>query len=96
MGDEHSVSEFLAGGRSQCPSVKIVLTVSGSGRFATENGALSFYDVLERIPQDAVFPPVSLPCSAPAAIYFTSGTSGPPKMVLHNQISLPLGRFPFN
>jgi len=29
----------------------------------------------------------------PAMIYFTSGTTGLPKMVLHNEVSYPLGMF---
>src|SRR6202012_2302306 len=43
------------------------------------------------IPLDATFPvPESLGPTSPGMIFFTSGTTGPPKMVLHTQTSYPL------
>jgi acyl-coenzyme A synthetase/AMP-(fatty) acid ligase len=52
---------------------------------------VDFHDALSKIPDDAHFPvPASLTPTSPALTFFTSGTTGPPKMVLHTQISYPL------
>ena len=34
-----------------------------------------------------------VPSNSPGIVYFTSGTTGPPKMVLHTQASYPLGHY---
>lgn len=86
IGDETSVRKFLKV-RSQCPGVQTVIKVGGS----SDKDTISYYDALEGVAENPLFKAVSLPWQSPAVIYFTSGTSGPPKMVVHNQISYPLG-----
>jgi acyl-coenzyme A synthetase/AMP-(fatty) acid ligase len=71
----------------RCPQVTTVLQVGGH----TAESVIPFSDVLHDIPEDATFSRHPNPATDAALIYFTSGTSGPPKMVLHNQISYPLG-----
>jgi acyl-coenzyme A synthetase/AMP-(fatty) acid ligase len=86
VGDIISVRKFLAV-RSDCPYVKTVIQV---GDAASEN-VISFHSALESIPSDSKAAGVRRPWSAPALTYFTSGTSGSPKMVRHNQVSYPFG-----
>ncbi|OAF54685.1 hypothetical protein VC83_08830 [Pseudogymnoascus destructans] len=45
---------------------------------------------LELLEADASVEDVRQDWNSPALLYFTSGTSGPPKMVRHNQVSYPL------
>jgi acyl-coenzyme A synthetase/AMP-(fatty) acid ligase len=52
-------------------------------------GWLSFEDGVQSA--DAAFDPPPTPSDAPGLIYFTSGTTGEPKMVLHTQASYGLG-----
>ncbi|KAJ9197645.1 hypothetical protein DTO164E3_1298 [Paecilomyces variotii] len=87
IGDETSVGKLL-NVRHQCPQLKTILQV---GRNAPE-GVVSYFDALGKIEQHVQFSREPNKATDPALIYFTSGTSGPPKMVLHNQISYPLGK----
>lgn len=87
IGDKTSVGKFLAV-RDQCLSVETVIQV---GDVPLE-GAISLYASLESIEENATVSSVRQDWHVPALIYFTSGTSGPPKMVQHNQISFPLGK----
>jgi medium-chain acyl-CoA synthetase len=73
--------------REQCPLVRTILQVGGS----PNNSTTDFYSALEGIEANATFNSIRQDWHAPALTYFTSGTSGPPKMVRHNQISYPLG-----
>lgn len=86
VGDRTSVGKFLAV-RNQCPLVEMVIQIEG----VPWEGAVSLYASLESVEENATLSPVRQDWRAPALIYFTSGTSGPPKMVQHNQISFPLG-----
>ncbi|KAH6641944.1 hypothetical protein C7974DRAFT_326729 [Boeremia exigua] len=85
IGDAVSVAKFLSI-QQVCPTVEKVIQV-GDG---PSNQAISLYSSLETISADAKFQAMQRHWSRPALIYFTSGTSGPPKMVGHNQISYPL------
>lgn len=87
VGDKTSVGKFLAV-RDQCPSVKTVIQIGD----IPLDGAISFYASLEGIEENATVSSVRQDWHVSALIYFTSGTSGPPKMVQHNQISFPLGK----
>ena len=88
IGDGTSIAKFLAV-RDQCSSVRTILQVGD----APHKAAVSFYAALESIEADATVKDVRREWNSPALLYFTSGTSGPPKMVRHNQISYPLGEY---
>ncbi|KFY42753.1 hypothetical protein V494_02271 [Pseudogymnoascus sp. VKM F-4513 (FW-928)] len=85
VGDGAIVAKFLEV-RDQCPSVHTVLQVGD----VPHPGATSFYASLELVGEDASVADVKRDWKFPALLYFTSGTSGPPKMVRHNQVSYPL------
>lgn len=85
IGDSISVNKFLKV-KSTCPSVKHIIQVSGK----PPDGVLSLAKELASIPQDAQYSGAKPDVKAPAMIYFTSGTTGSPKMVQHNHISYPL------
>ncbi|KAJ9316706.1 hypothetical protein DTO271D3_2839 [Paecilomyces variotii] len=87
IGDETSVGKLL-NVRHQCPQLKTILQVGGNA----PEGVVSYFDALGKIEQHVQFSREPNKATDPALIYFTSGTSGPPKMVLHNQISYPLGK----
>ena len=70
--------------KSECPSLRHLLLVGG------ERGAwLSYEDELAS--SDGGPRHVATASSDPALIYFTSGTVGNPKMVLHTHASYPIG-----
>ncbi|KIM93814.1 hypothetical protein OIDMADRAFT_61086 [Oidiodendron maius Zn] len=85
IGDGASIAKFLAV-RDQCPLVRTILQVGD----APHKSVIPFYAALENIEADATVKDVRRKWNSPALLYFTSGTSGPPKMVRHNQISYPL------
>ncbi|KLJ11292.1 hypothetical protein EMPG_09767 [Blastomyces silverae] len=88
VGDTLSISKFKTIQR-ECPDIRTIIQATGSPL----EGVLQYSAELDsRIPRNAVFKDV-LPktkWSDPSVIYFTSGTTGMPKMVLHNQVSYPL------
>jgi acyl-coenzyme A synthetase/AMP-(fatty) acid ligase len=86
VGDIISIKKFLAI-RKNCPSIRTTLQVGD----APSEDVVSLYSALESVESEARFPSLRQHWSTPALIYFTSGTSGPPKMVRHNQVSYPLG-----
>jgi acyl-coenzyme A synthetase/AMP-(fatty) acid ligase len=77
--------------RARCPSLRTIIQVDGN-RIA-ESGVTSLQEPLQSIPPEAQYPTIRFPWIAPVIVYFTSGTSGLPKMVRHNQVSYPLGAY---
>ncbi|KAJ9614242.1 hypothetical protein H2200_002378 [Cladophialophora chaetospira] len=86
IGDSTSVAKCLKI-RSKCPNLRTVIQLDGNA----PDGVIDFRTALSKIPSDAAFPvPSCLGPNSPGMIFFTSGTTGPPKMVLHTQTSYPL------
>lgn len=97
VGDEASVRKCLRI-RKECKELTRIIRVGGKGTGNTkEEGEIDDSDVIDleealsHIPADTQFQtPYHLTSDSPALIFFTSGTTGPPKMALHSQISYPL------
>ena len=68
--------------REACPQLKTFLHAGGP-----RDGWLSLDEIYDA---PASHEPVRTRAEDPCLIYFTSGTTGPPKMVLHTQVSYPL------
>ena len=86
VGDAKSVGKFMSV-RSECPSVRKIIQLEG----LLWDTAISLSASLAAFSEDAQVRSVRRPWNTPALTYFTSGTSGPPKMVRHNQVSMPFG-----
>jgi acetyl-CoA synthetase/medium-chain acyl-CoA synthetase len=69
--------------RAQCPTLEHCLVLGGP-----RPGWIDYDTAMATAA--ATFPPVRTSSQDPAIIYFTSGTTGGPKMVLHTQASYPL------
>ncbi|XP_017831409.4 acyl-coenzyme A synthetase ACSM4, mitochondrial isoform X2 [Callithrix jacchus] len=69
----------------QCPDLKTKLLVSSQSR----NGWLSFQELFQLASEEHSC--VETGSGEPMAIYFTSGTTGSPKMAQHSQSSLGIG-----
>jgi acyl-coenzyme A synthetase/AMP-(fatty) acid ligase len=87
LGDTVAVSKLLKI-RKNCPSIKHVFQLDGQA----PNGVVLLSEALAKIPQDARYTGPKPNVKDPSMIYFTSGTTGPPKMVQHNHISYPLAQ----
>jgi acetyl-CoA synthetase/medium-chain acyl-CoA synthetase len=70
--------------RGQCPSLEILIVVGGA-----RDGWASYEAAVSAASSER--PRQSTPSGDPCMIYFTSGTVGYPKMVLHTHASYPLG-----
>ncbi|KAH7336612.1 hypothetical protein BKA65DRAFT_37308 [Rhexocercosporidium sp. MPI-PUGE-AT-0058] len=88
FGDKTNVEKFMKV-KANCPTVKLVVQVDETAK-ARDSAVVNYYQRLESIEATATFQSPQIATSDPSLIYFTSGTSGPPKMVQHNQISYPL------
>ncbi|KJX93177.1 acyl-CoA synthetase like protein [Zymoseptoria brevis] len=89
LGDTVAVSKLLRV-REQCPSIKHIFQVDGAT--APPPGVTLLSEALRSIPAEAKYTGPKPDVQDPAIIYFTSGTTGPPKMVQHSQISYPLAQ----
>jgi len=90
IGDPTSVAKCLQV-RKNCPDLQTVVQVGGEVGGEAVDGAVDFHLALSNVPSETQFPvPLSLSPASPALTFFTSGTTGPPKMVLHTQTSYPL------
>ncbi|KAG4412538.1 hypothetical protein IFR04_014319 [Cadophora malorum] len=88
FGDKTSIEKFMKV-KANCPTVKFIVQVDEAAKVSSPV-VIDYYQRLESIKQAATFPSPRMSTSDPSLIYFTSGTSGPPKMVQHNQVSYPL------
>ncbi|XP_072733847.1 acyl-coenzyme A synthetase ACSM3, mitochondrial-like isoform X3 [Ciconia boyciana] len=82
---DDSVAPAVDSVGAECQSLKFKLLVSEGHR----EGWLNFKDLLKNAPSDHHC--VSTKCQDPMAIYFTSGTTGSPKMAEHSHSSYGIG-----
>lgn len=85
VGDSVSVQKVLRVRRT-CPSLKYIIQVGGR----SPRDVIHFSTALDSISPNATYTGPKTPVASAALIYFTSGTTGNPKMVQHNHISYPL------
>ena len=86
IGDERSVQKLLKV-KSKCPQIKHILQ-TGDGQ--PPDGVKSLSKLLQSVPENAKYTGPKPGIKDISMIYFTSGTTGNPKMVQHNHISYPL------
>ncbi|KAH9212697.1 hypothetical protein DL95DRAFT_508597 [Leptodontidium sp. 2 PMI_412] len=89
FGDKASVEKLMKV-KANCLAVKLIVQVDDTAK-VSDSAVVNYYQRLQSVQQTVPFQSPRLATSDPCLIYFTSGTSGPPKMVEHNQISYPLG-----
>jgi acetyl-CoA synthetase/medium-chain acyl-CoA synthetase len=74
--------------RSECPSVQVAIVVEPNADLGRE-GWVSYAQVVGEASPEFTGPKTR--SADPCLVYFTSGTVGYPKMVLHTQASYPIG-----
>ena len=87
--EEAQKIEEAVKGHSNIPILIVINTLSPSFSKGRMGGSGWHNYIKERDKADAYTGERALP-DEPSIIYFTSGTTGPPKMVLHTQASYPL------
>jgi acyl-coenzyme A synthetase/AMP-(fatty) acid ligase len=85
--DEAGAAKF-AQVRAQCPTIRQVVVV-GDPEAACPEGCQAYYSLVDMA--SPTWPERRTVSSDPCLIYFTSGTVGYPKMVLHTHASYPIG-----
>lgn len=75
--------------REQCPTVRVAVLVEHTSAGVEREGWLNFQRMVRDASPDFAGPKTR--SDDPCLIYFTSGTVGYPKMVLHTQASYPIG-----
>jgi medium-chain acyl-CoA synthetase len=88
IGNDASVEKALRV-RSSCPDLKTIICIHENAK--RNEDVVDFKETMRSMPPDARVKEVKTKAEDPSIIFFTSGTSGPPKMVRHNQVSCPLG-----
>ncbi|KAG0647740.1 ribosomal protein [Hyphodiscus hymeniophilus] len=87
IGNDASTGK-LQNVRRGCAELKIVIRIDEAA--SSRDDVVDFREAMKEIPLDAVVKQRRTKAEDPAIIFFTSGTSGPPKMVRHNHVSYPL------
>jgi acyl-coenzyme A synthetase/AMP-(fatty) acid ligase len=75
--------------RNECPSVSITILVEPNADLAGREWWTSYHQVVEEASPEFTGPKTR--SDDPCLVYFTSGTVGYPKMVLHTHASYPIG-----
>lgn len=88
IGNSVSV-EKLQRVRSKCPDLKTVIEIEDFD--GQKEDVVDFRETMKKIPSDAQVKDRTTNAEHPAILFFTSGTTGHPKMVRHNHVSYPLG-----
>jgi len=88
VGDDVAVAKLRAAQRAgECGDVAVVIQAAGK----TTPGETSYEVELAKVAEDAVYEGKRTRWDEEAMVYFTSGTTGFPKLVKHNHVSYPLG-----
>jgi len=75
--------------RSECPTIRVEVLVEPNAGVAAREGWTSYHQVVDEESPEFTGPKTR--SDDPCLVYFTSGTVGYPKMVLHTHASYPIG-----
>ncbi len=75
--------------RSECPTISVAILVEPNADVAGREGWTSYHQVIDEASPEFTGPKTR--SDDPCLVYFTSGTVGYPKMVLHTYASYPIG-----
>ena len=75
--------------RKECPSIAFAVEVEPNAEIARREGWTNYYQIVDRASPEFTGPKTRSDDSC--LVYFTSGTVGYPKMVLHTHASYPIG-----
>ncbi|EEY22497.1 acyl-coenzyme A synthetase ACSM3 [Verticillium alfalfae VaMs.102] len=88
IGDTETITKFLRV-RDNCPSMRTILQADG----LPVPGIAQYDELIGTYDPDVRYLGDQTKSTDPAFLFFTSGTTGPPKMVVHNHL-YPLGHVP--
>src|SRR2546421_1879227 len=75
--------------RSECPTITYTILVEPDADVGKREGWTSYHQIVDEASPE--FEGAKTNSDDPCLVYFTSGTVGYPKMVLHTQASYPIG-----